>query len=73
MLGSFFLKNGIWGWGFELGGGGLGFEFLGKINISVPFLPTFPFVPLLPVTSLHATILPKIILSFNKQTLPTHN
>jgi len=41
-------------WGFRFGDGGLG-----KSNTSVPFLPTFPFVPLLPVP-----FLPKIGLSY---------
>jgi len=46
-------------WGLILvGGGGLG-----KFNVSVPFLPTSAFV----------SFYPKIILGFNKQTLPTHS
>jgi len=52
---SFFEKWKVWGLS------------LGKFNTSVPFLPTFPFVPLLSVTSLHTPVLPKIILGFNKQ------
>jgi len=54
-------------------GGGFGVLDLEKFNISVPFLPTFPFVPLLPVPFLHAPALLKIIVGFKKQTLPTHN
>jgi len=38
---------------------------------NVPFLASFPFVPLLSVTSLHTPVLLKIILGFNKQ--PTHS
>jgi len=39
---------------------------LDKFNISVPFLPTFPFVPLIPATYLHTSVLSKIILGFKK-------
>jgi len=60
---------------------------LKRLDISVPFLLTFLFVPLLPVPLLLvpllpvpllpvpfqlALFLPKVILGFNKQTLPTH-
>jgi len=68
--------------GLELGDGcsrveGLGWMVCGlsleKSNISVPFLPNFLFVPLIPMPFLHAPVLLKIIVGFNKQTLPTHN
>jgi len=61
-------------WGSRVGG--LGWRVWGlsleKYKISVQFLPTFLFVPLKPVPFLHAPVLFKIIVGFNKQTLPTH-
>jgi len=68
-----------WGGGLKEGFGVwvlglyLGFWSLKRSDISVPFLLTFLFVPLLPVPFLHALFLPKVILSFNKQTLSTRN
>jgi len=39
----------------------LGFGSLGKFNISVHFLPTLPFVPLLPVPFLPVPFSPEIL------------
>jgi len=69
---------GCLGWGFRFGNGGIGYGVeklrfstvkgwsLGKFDISVPFSPTFPFVPLLPVPLLPmlfllVLFLPKIV------------
>jgi len=41
---------------------------LEALNTNVPCLPTFLFEPLL-----HVPFYPKVIMSFNKQTLPTHS
>jgi len=46
-----------WGGGLGLGIGVWGLE---KFNTIVPFSPTFPFVPLLPVSFLLVPFLPKI-------------
>jgi len=55
---------GVWDGGFRFVN--RGFEVgVWKNYISVPFFPTFPFVPLLPVPLLPVPFLPKTIYSSN--------